>query len=569
MQIIKLKITNYRNLDYLEIKNKSNIKYIIGNNGVGKSNTLDAINSFFNKSSFNIDDFYNDSKPIEIEIGLLLNKTEFGYFDDIFDIEDENVINIKAIQDSPNDRIEYFHSETNTAISYQKIKNLPCVYYNSVNAPEELNFIKTKNSGKFLNSLIETYIMNNEINVEELINSNKIDSISNHLNTILNMINFVSSNELTVDFEHNILDLLPRLVELKDRKNMSVNKMGSGVRFSSYIYFELLNKIMQTLEKNMDSIISTNDNKKYISIFILLDEPEIHLHPYMQRSVINDIRNILNNNDKKFLELLKIVFNLDGIFGQLIVVTHSPNIISCDFHEIIRLDSCRGKIRAYTDDNSNFTDKEEKHFVLQNEKIKEVFFSKSCILVEGVTERIIMPIFAKKIGYDFDDLNIGLLQADGADSIPSLVKILKHFGINTVALMDKDKYKPEYKEILHTHYTFLEEEYIMNLLSNKRIHVLYNIAKNSDTRLDLIIQKNLLEKVNKKIKLPDVEIRDYKLIDAIRSNLNNQKILVLTTFLYSNKITTVSTVLANESSIIDIPSVYLKAINKVVSYAKK
>ena len=571
MIIKKLKINNFRNLKKLEINNGNNIKYILGNNGIGKSNTLEAINYFFTKSSFNEDDFNDVNSPIEIEVSLFLNDIELGYFDDMFDVGDSNIISIRAIQESPNDRIEYYHVDTATAISYQKIRNLPCVYYNTINAPDELNFMKTKNSGKFLNNLIENYISENKINVDELVNPEKIDNISKHLNQILKLINFINNNNLSVNFEHNIIDLLPRLIELKDEDEMSVNKMGSGVRFSSYIYFELLNKIMQTVDNNSDSIITTSDNKRYISIFVLLDEPEIHLHPYMQRSVINDIRNIINNNDLKFLELIKQVFGLDGIFGQLFIVTHSPNIVSTNFHEIVRLDFYKGDVRAYTDFDCDFDDKDEKHFVLQNDRIKEAFFAKSCILVEGPTERVVLPIFFFNLGINLDDYNIGIIQADGADSIPSLVKILNHYGINANAVMDKDKYNPSYKNVVSTKYTFFEEEYIMNLLSHNRTHILYNILNDIGQRKDLIIQGSQISKVQKRIRLSDVDEKDYKLIDALKMTKDNQnqKILVLTTWLYGNKNTNFSICLANNTIKDDIPDVYYNIIKVAVLNARK
>lgn len=447
MIINKVRINNFRNLNNFIINNNNMIKYIIGNNGIGKSNTLEAINCFFNKASFLENDFFDVGKPIEVEITLSMNEIEFGYFDDLFDLGEENTITIKAIQETPNDRIEYSHSDTGVSISYNKIRNLPCVYYNSINAPDELNFLKNKNSGKFLNSLIESYIQINNINVSELINSDKIDLISSHLNTILNMINFVSNNDLKVDFERNIMEFIPRLIELKDKKNISVNKMGSGIRFSSYIYFELLNVIMNTIQNKSDSVILTNDEKKYISIFILLDEPEIHLHPYMQRSVINDVRNILKNNDSNFLKLLKSVFDIDGIFGQLIVVTHSPNIISNNFHEIIRLDYYKSKINAFSDFECQIDEKDEKNFLNQSDRIKELFFSKSCIIVEGITERKALPIFAEKLNIDVDGMNIGILQADGGDTIKSLTKILKHFGIKCIPIIDRDIYDNNKKRI--------------------------------------------------------------------------------------------------------------------------
>ncbi len=573
MIINKIKINNFRNLNNFIINNNSMIKYIIGNNGIGKSNTLEAINCFFNKASFLENDFFDVSKPIEVEITLSMNEIEFGYFDDLFDLGEENTITIKAVQETPNDRIEYSHSDTGVSISYNKIRNLPCVYYNSINAPDELNFLKNKNSGKFLNSLIESYIQINNINVNELINSDKIDLISSHLNTILNMINFVSNNDLKVDFERNIMEFIPRLIELKDKKNISVNKMGSGIRFSSYIYFELLNVIMNTIQNKFDSVILTNDGKKYISIFILLDEPEIHLHPYMQRSVINDVRNILKNNDSNFLKLLKSVFDIDGIFGQLIVVTHSPNIISNNFHEIIRLDYYKSIINAFSDFECQVDEKDEKNFLNQSDRIKELFFSKSCIIVEGITERKALPIFAEKLNIDLDGMNIGILQADGGDTIKSLTKVLKHFGIKCIPIIDRDIYdnkknKEEFKDFIVTDYRFFEEDYIENIIKNKRRHVLYSLMKVTGTDLKLIIQKSQIENITKKLKIDDFEIKDYFLKDVLMNNDEKILLVVFTTWLSYNKKSNFSIELANNSEIIDIPIVYQNALRRAEKYAK-
>lgn len=574
MIIKKIVIKNFRNLENVVIENESNMKYVIGNNGVGKSNLLEAINYFFNKSSFSLEDFYNEDKSIEIQMSLLLNEFELGYFDDFFDLDNENIINIKAVQETPIDRIEYYHIDTGSAISYQKTRNLPCVYYNSVNAPEELTFMKTKTSGQFLNSLIENYININEVKVDGLLNTGEINNISNHLNEILNLISFVQNNDLSVVIEKNIVDLLPRLMELKNKDNMSINRMGSGVRYSSYIYFELLNKIMQTVEKKKDSIIENDNGKKYISMFIFLDEPEIHLHPYMQRSVISDIKNIINNKDTLFLSLLKKIFNIDGIFGQLIVVTHSPNIISNNFREIIRLDYDNiKKVKAYSGFNCEITDKEEKQFLLHNFKIKEAFFAKTCIVVEGQTERIVLPIFAEKMGLSLDGLNIGIIEADGADSIPIVTTLLNHFGIKNICIIDKDKYKEDYSliypNIKHTKYTFFEEDFIRKILFNKRTHTLYQIARDCGDKMDLFIQKEAIEKVNKRIEINDVIYDNFKLCDTLKSSNYFQKLLVLVTWLYNKKSTLESTILAKNCAVEDIPDIYKEIIIKAVIYAKK
>ena len=175
------------------------------------------------------------------------------------------------------------------------------------------------------------------------------------------------------------------------------------------------------------------------------------------------------------------------------------------------------------------------------------------------------------MGINLDDYNIGIIQADGADSIQTIKKILNHYGINANAVMDKDKYNPSYKNVVSTKYTFFEEEYIMNLLSHNRTHILYNILNDIGQRKDLIIQGSQISKVQKRIRLSDVDEKDYKLIDALKMTKDNQnqKILVLTTWLYGNKNTNFSICLANNTIKDDIPDVYYNIIKVAVLNARK
>ena len=53
----------------------------------------------------------------------------------------------------------------------------------------------------------------------------------------------------------------------------------------------------------------------------------MHLHPYLQRSLVGYYKRILKNEDPEFAELLKFCFGIDGICGQLIVVTHSTDVL--------------------------------------------------------------------------------------------------------------------------------------------------------------------------------------------------------------------------------------------------
>lgn len=63
---------------------------------------------------------------------------------------------------------------------------------------------------------------------------------------------------------------------------------------------------------------------------LILDEPEVHQHPYRQRNLIKKINDVIENKNKYFNQLLKELFGIDGLCGQLFVATHSPNILLND-----------------------------------------------------------------------------------------------------------------------------------------------------------------------------------------------------------------------------------------------
>ncbi|MBK8823125.1 MAG: AAA family ATPase [Anaerolineales bacterium] len=46
--------------------------------------------------------------------------------------------------------------------------------------------------------------------------------------------------------------------------------------------------------------MSILNSEKHISMVLGLDEPEIHLHPYLQRSLIKYVSEILENKDSDF-----------------------------------------------------------------------------------------------------------------------------------------------------------------------------------------------------------------------------------------------------------------------------
>lgn len=70
---------------------------------------------------------------------------------------------------------------------------------------------------------------------------------------------------------------------------------------------------------------------------VSIDEPELHLHPYLQRAMLAFSRSILNNEEPFFLRLVQNLLGIDGLNGQLFVVTHSTDALVNDYRQIIRM----------------------------------------------------------------------------------------------------------------------------------------------------------------------------------------------------------------------------------------
>lgn len=111
-------------------------------------------------------------------------------------------------------------------------------------------------------------------------------------------------------------------------------KTGSGVQYMAMASINILCQIMELYKSKtvlFDDLLYTNSTgKKLLPLILSIDEPEVHLHPYLQRSLIGFYKRILCNKDAEFVELLRSFFGIAGIDGQLIIVTHSTDALAGD-----------------------------------------------------------------------------------------------------------------------------------------------------------------------------------------------------------------------------------------------
>lgn len=570
MLINRIKIKNYRCIDGMEINNNCTIKYIFGDNGIGKSSVLDLLNTVFNKNSFYESDFADSSKPIVINITLHLDDIEVGYFDELFEPENEKEIEIIAKQEKTNGRLEFIHNCTDTIIPYSKIKNLPFVYYNSVQSPEELNFSKTKTTGKFFNNLIQKYIDNNQIKTNDIIVEDKINNIIASINSLINKIDLIKDTGVSAKIENDATLLIPKLIGLSDENKISINNMGSGVRYISYIFFEILNTIMKYCEHSNDILFKDTNGCTYLPIIITLDEPEIHLHPYMQRNLIKSLRKIIENNDSNFLNLIKECFGIDKLLGQLIVSTHSPNILSNDYKEFIRMYKKNNNVYSKSGDQIELDTDNEKHLLMHLPEIKETFFASVAMLFEGISEVGTIPIFAEKLDVDLDFLRISIISADGKENVPPLKCLLNDFDIDVVSVVDRDDDTELNSDYMYTNSRDLECDIVDKSLENDSIDELIKTVKQYKiNEMDKKIQKTKINKNANKLNINFSTSQDYSLNEAIAEKDDNLIKILFISWLWKNKDMVRGRLIGEFVSKNNIPDVYIKAINKASKIAEK
>lgn len=133
--------------------------------------------------------------------------------------------------------------------------------------------------------------------------------------------------------------MLTSLIYLSDGER-NINATGSGIQYMAMASINILCRIMEMYKSKAtpfeEQLYTTSDGKKLLPIVLAIDEPEVHLHPYLQRSLIGYYKKVLCNKDADFSELLRLCFGIDGIDGQLIIVTHSTDALVGDYRNIIR-----------------------------------------------------------------------------------------------------------------------------------------------------------------------------------------------------------------------------------------
>ena len=519
MYIKWMHIENYRNLADVTLSFHNDINYFVGENAVGKSNFLDLLEIVMECHGFNERDFTDVHKPIRIDFELSLGELNYK---SMFTPNEGPTYRLR-LEQVVQEVYPRLYSVTDKGVEPMALSMIRHALYMCHRDTSEQELFTIPSSVYVeLEKLLEDYVSRLEVVTDDL--QRKIVSLRKDLDPycMLNIQHLIEVLSTSSAMEHKYSADNVRLI------------MAVALKILAQIYMKI-----NSATTNLESLLVYDEKgRKYLPIFISVDEPELHLSPYLQRAVLNYYRQIATNENEEFLALLRDIFNIDGILGQLFVVTHSTDALVDDYRHIIRL---------YRDENNmvctacgvtfNFPKEVEKHLIMHFPEAKQALYARCIILVEGETEYGSFAGFGKKLGVDFDYFGICLINARGESSISKLQKLFNRFAISTVALYDRDvegKYDKAHSNIFYTDEICFEMDFVTHLLSLRKRSTIDAIIKDIIDDARPMVTKDMARRGYAKLGITKKQIGQRCLSNISDRKLDDLHVYYFSWF-YANK----------------------------------
>jgi putative ATP-dependent endonuclease of OLD family len=495
--ISKLTINNFKNFKDVEV-NLNHKQVVIGENNVGKSNFIKAIQLILdrNYSDFDRDldpSFFHDSledpekNGVEIKIQIEIKNYEKNRH--LVSQLSDAVVSITP----PTLRITYKYypvrDETNEILHYNYL-----IYKGTNEAnlftKEDRNFLNIHVIGALrdverelnakkrspLYKLVQEYgIATEDLEkistsihsaAEEILNLDEISDIKKVIqNKFETLTGLQHDNELNLSIYDTEIERLLYTIQLyMGVKNRPVSELSLGlanILFISMIMLLLRDKtiprIIKTADfekyKAKDPLFLINDyynlsesGSNYLIIEELLDEEELYVffNKYNNRPHTVTILAIEEPEAHLHPILQRLIYReiLHKSETSVIFTTHSPYITSVAPIESIvygKYSNNQTKLYSTVDLNIDPNDKTDIERYL-DAKRGEIYFGKGVILVEGITEEYMVPQVADLLGSNLDDYGIVVCNIHSTNFKP-YVQILQALNIPWCLITDGDCYK--------------------------------------------------------------------------------------------------------------------------------
>lgn len=492
MAINRIHIENFKSIKELDFE-PTMLTALIGRNNVGKSNILSAIDLFLGEKwptyAIREKDIYNHDETLTGIIELYFDEsiihTYYGKSIEVdgfklgFDATHGG--NLSCIDEHGNEVLTQYNKPL--ALSNTIRNKVPAVL---VSVNRDLSRILSASQwtilGKILKDISEEFKGDQEKveefsqRMEEATKILKIDNFKKLEEIIVNNVKRLTGfYEVSIQFKephilghYQNLQLIAR--ESPEYREFSALEMGAGIQ--SAIVVALINAYKILKRKGA---------------ILLIEEPEVYLHPHARRYFYSLLRELSEEGT------------------QVFYTTHSTEFVDLDHYEdvnIVRKDPLRGTY-IYQGRGISIDPTSREQLKLSTEfdaRRNELFFAERVMIVEGNTEENALPYLFSLKGIDINKESISIINSKSVTNIKFFAKILKSFEIPFVVLMDTHSNKSNYQN----YYVPLNNG-IINLVGDKNLVFMmdpdFEVVFELPTTGDKV--RNAVEKV-KSIKLYEI-----------------------------------------------------------------
>ena len=435
MYLSSINIKNFKGIKEMSVEFQKDINVIIGENGCYKTALIDAIRLLYNLGNqqrdiyVTVEDFYLGSEVIKITYDfkeLSLNqKGAFYEYLVLTDKEENDFARITLIYKKEKQKVLF--SFYTGEIEGQKADHATFerfIHYYLGALRDSTRDLLT-NRGNILGGLINRQIEKNKNQVayeklmnianSELLKQPEVTGSKTSINTnLVGIFKQSIENQIGLRIEESKAEYIVNIIKPYlphdkeklegDGFNLKQNSLG----FNNLIY-------IATVLGDINQQLKDDDISHYC---LLIEEPEAHLHPQLQLSLF---------------EFLKDTNNKDN--SQLFITTHSPTLTSkvpldnlillCKNNNALNIFKCfedRAVTIVEDDDDETFQDdpqarKKQLERYIDVTK-SQLFFSKGVLFVEGISEEMLIPVFASILKFKLEDYKIELVNADGTSFYP-------------------------------------------------------------------------------------------------------------------------------------------------------
>lgn len=412
----KMHIEGFRGIEKIDIDFQKQLNIIIGENNSGKTSILDALRICF--------EYGNQHKTIFVSPDdFYFNKSKKEYIDEISfdclfsldnpDDEGEAALFYEFMTLSPDGkkRFELHHRYTldkrngrervrssvwggdnqSQILSQYASSLLDCMYVDPLrDADRYLTPSNGSQIGSLLRQLVPDTEKQNEMSqrLEDVIKSDEdwndllakgTFQINEHLKeaTFISIPEKIDMDLMPFSFKGISNSAFLRLpwpgLTKEESKQFSLKLYQNGLGLNNIIY-------ICTVLGNIKSI-RLNDAETYMAL--LIEEPESHLHPQLQNTLFSYLNKLSN------------------IRVQVFLTSHSPTITAkTDLNTLSVIKrACDPNVEAFSVSKSKLSDNDKKYLSKFLDVTKsQLFFANGILLVEGISEALLMESFSKIMG---------------------------------------------------------------------------------------------------------------------------------------------------------------------------